>query len=104
VRRMNGFWSYWYFHIPNFILAAIMYTLLGRLALGLFVPENRDNFIWRGFKLITDPVLKLVRFVTPNTLTGLVVIVFGVLWIMLIRLVYLVALINYGLAPTAQGS
>ncbi|MEP9390365.1 hypothetical protein [Mesorhizobium sp. KR9-304] len=101
---MNDFWSYWYFHIPNFILAAIMYTLLGRLVLGLFVPENWDNYIWRAFKLITDPILKLVRFVTPNALTGLVVIVFGVLWIMLIRLVYLVALINYGLAPVAQGS
>ena len=28
---MNAFWSYWYFHIPNFVLAAVMYTLLGRL-------------------------------------------------------------------------
>ena len=26
MRRMNGFWSYWYFHIPNFVLAAVLYT------------------------------------------------------------------------------
>ena len=62
---MNDFWSYWYFHIPNFILAAVMYTLLGRLVLGLFVPENWDNYIWRGFKAITDPFLRVVRIVTP---------------------------------------
>ena len=52
---MNGFWTYWYFHIPNFVLAAVMYTLLGRLVLGFFVPENWDNYIWRGFKRVTDP-------------------------------------------------
>ena len=65
---MNDFWSYWYFHIPNFVLAAVMYTLLGRLVLGLVVPENWDNYIWRAFKAITDPVLKVVRFVTPKAL------------------------------------
>ena len=27
--------TYWYFHLPNFILAALMYTLLGRVLLGL---------------------------------------------------------------------
>ena len=27
----------WYFHLPNFILAALMYTLLGRALLGLIV-------------------------------------------------------------------
>ena len=101
---MNDFWSYWYFHIPNFVLAAVMYTLLGRLVLGLFVPENWDNYIWRAFTAITDPFLKLVRFVTPTVLGNVVVMVFGVFWIMLIRLVYLIALINLGLAPIARGS
>ena len=24
--------TYWYYHLPNFILAALMYTLLGRVA------------------------------------------------------------------------
>lgn len=100
-----NFWSYWYFHIPNFILAALMYTLLGRFALGLFVPENWDNYIWRFFKAVTDPVLRLVRAVTPQVLQQPVVIVFGVLWLMLARIVYFVALANAGLAPVAaQGT
>ena len=99
---MNDFWSYWYFHIPNFILAAVMYTLLGRLVLGFFVDENWDNYIWRGFKLITDPFLRVVRFVTPAILTQPVVIVFGVLWLMALRLGYLMLLANLGVAPIAS--
>ena len=63
--RMNGFWSYWYFHLPNFVLAAVMYTVIGRLVLGFFVPENWDNFIWRGFRFVTDPAVRAVRYVTP---------------------------------------
>jgi uncharacterized protein YggT (Ycf19 family) len=99
---MNDFWSYWYFHIPNFILAALMYTLLGRLVLGLFVEESWDNYIWRGFKQITDPFVDVVRFVTPAILTQPVVIVFGVLWLMALRLGYLILLANLGVAPVAS--
>ncbi|CAG1005108.1 MAG: YggT family protein [Rhizobiaceae bacterium] len=97
-----NFWSYWYFHIPNFVLAAIMYTLIGRLVLGFFVPENWDNYIWRFFRLVTDPFVKLVRFVTPQVLSHTVVVVFGILWLMAFRLVYLVTLINLGLGPSSS--
>ena len=96
-----SFWSYWYFHIPNFVLAAVMYTLIGRLVLGFFVPENWDNYLWRFFRLITDPVVRLVRFVTPQILSHNIVVVFGVLWLMAIRLVYLVTLINLGFGPSS---
>ena len=99
---MNEFWSYWYFHIPNFVLAAVMYTLIGRLVLGVFAPENWDNYIWRGFKLITDPFVKVVRIVTPAILSHHIVLVFGALWLMVIRVVYLTILLNTGLAPAAS--
>ena len=94
-----SFWTYWYFHLPNFVLAAVQYTLLGRLALCMFVPENWDNYIWRSFKAITDPAVRVVRYVTPTVLGHPVVLIFAVLWLMAIRLVYLVLLINVGLSP-----
>ena len=99
---MNEFWSYWYFHIPNFVLAAIMYTLLGRLALGLFVPENWDNYIWRAFKTVTDPVVRAVRYVTPDALGHPLVLVFSSLWLMVVRIAYLLVLIRFGLGPAAN--
>ena len=34
----SGFWEHWYFHLPNFVLAALAYTLLGRFALSFFLP------------------------------------------------------------------
>ena len=62
----NPFFTYWYFHLPNFILAALMYTLLGRAILGLIVDHNSQNYIWRFFCRSTDPIVDAVAFVTPK--------------------------------------
>ncbi|NJL07638.1 MAG: hypothetical protein HC900_04765 [Methylacidiphilales bacterium] len=32
--------DYWYFHLPNFVLAALFYTLLGRVLLGIVVDAD----------------------------------------------------------------
>ena len=61
----NPFWTYWYFHVPNYLLAAVLYTLLGRFLLGLFVPPDWNNYIWRFFCRVTHPVLAAVAWVTP---------------------------------------
>jgi hypothetical protein len=102
---MGGFWAYWYFHLPNFALAAVMYTLLGRLVLGFFVPADWDNYIWRGFRAVTDPAVRVVRVVTPQVVSDTVILIFGAVWIMVLRVTYLVVLANLGLAPVAaQGT
>ena len=99
---MNDFWSYWYFHIPNFVLAAVMYTLIGRLLLGLFVAEDWDNYIWRAFKRVTDPTVGAVRAITPAALPHQVVLVFAVLWLMAIRVAFIIVLLRLGLAPVVE--
>lgn len=96
-----NFWTHWYFHIPNFLLAALMYTLIGRAALGLFVPHDWDNYIWRFFRRLTDPYVKLIRFITPVILSNGVVMVFGVLWLMAARLALFLVLARMGLAPVS---
>ena len=98
---MSPFWSYLYFHIPNFILAAVMYTLIGRMVLGLFVPANWDNYINRAFIRITDPVVNVVRFVTPSVLTGHAVLLFAVLWLMALRFAFGATLFRLDLLPKA---
>jgi len=95
------FWTHWYFHIPNFILAALVYTFIGRLILGIFVPENWDNYIWRAFKSLTEPVLSAVRFVTPLAMPRVVVMVFCVLWLSVARVAFAVGLNAVGLLPPA---
>ncbi len=55
-----SFWNLWYFHVPNFVLAVVMYTMLGRALLGLFVEHDSRNYIWRGFCAITGSVSQSV--------------------------------------------
>ena len=50
------------YHLPNFVLAALMYTLLGRALLGLIVEPDSPNYIWRFFCRITDPVVAPSRW------------------------------------------
>ena len=77
--------SYWYFHLPNFILAALMYTLLGRALLGLIVGPDSSNYIWRFFCRITNPVVALIAPVTPKAAAPVVIWLFGVVWLFWLR-------------------
>src|SRR5918994_7591875 len=96
------FWPYWYFHLPNLVMAALMYTLIGRFILGMFVPPDWNNYIWRTFVWITDPVVGIVRFITPLAIALPLVVVFGALWLMLLRVVFFLAMVRLGLAPVAS--
>ena len=99
-----GFWSYWYFHIPNFLLAAVMYTAIGRLLLGMFVPQDWNNYIWRFFQKVTDPALALIAPVTPAAVPQNVRLVFVILWLMLLRVGLFFLYSKLGIAPVASGA
>jgi uncharacterized protein YggT (Ycf19 family) len=94
---MNSFWSNLHLHVPNFILAALMYTLMGRLVFSAFVPEDWDNYIYRAFVRLTDPVVNAVRLITPSILTKPVVIIFAILWLLALRFAYGATLFQLGL-------
>lgn len=97
----NPLIEYWYFHLPNYLLAALMYTLIGRFLLTFFVPAGWNNYIWRGFVRLTDPVIRLFAFITPKTVPLMVLILFSFLWLFAIRIAFLRALAVSGLAPVA---
>ena len=87
---------FWYFHLPNFVLAALMYTLLGRVLLSLFVDPDSPNYIWRFFCRITDPVVAAVALVTPKAVPPLVLWLFGIVWLFWLRVAFLNALLAFG--------
>ena len=91
--------SHWYYHLPNFILAALMYTLLGRVLLGLIVQPHSDNYIWRFFCRITDPVIWAVDLVTPKATAPVVVWLFGVVWLFWLRVALLYVFLMLGAVP-----
>jgi hypothetical protein len=93
--------THWYFHLPNFILAALMYTLLGRAVLGLFVDPDSPNYIWRFFCRITDPFVAAIALVTPKAAAPIVVWMFGVVWLFWLRVALLNLFLVLGLFPRA---
>lgn len=100
----NPIFAYWWFHLPNLVLAALMYTAIGRFVLTFIFDPESPNYIWRFFLRITDPVLKLVGFVTPQAVPPMVVLLFSIVWLFAARVVLLLAVTLIGVAPSGGGA
>ena len=85
-----------YFHVPNLIMAALIYTLIGRYVLELFFRRRPDVVILRVFRQITDPILAMVRAVTPAVVPNGLVIVFAIIWLMGLRMFWLLTVLATG--------
>lgn len=96
--------TYWYFHLPNFILAALMYTMLGRFLLGLMVDADSPNYIWRFFCRFTDPVITVLSTVTPKVTAPALLWLFGFVWLFWLRVVFHYTLLLLNLAPRFGGA
>jgi uncharacterized protein YggT (Ycf19 family) len=102
VSASNPILTYWYFHVPNFVLAALMYTLLGRALLGLFVAHDSTNYIWRFFCRITDPFIALIVPLTPKATAPVIVWLFAVVWLFWLRVALLYVFLLLGAVPRAS--
>jgi hypothetical protein len=100
----TDFWQYWQFNVPNYLLAAVMYTLLGRWVLGMFVPPDWQNYIWRAFRALTDPVLRAVSWITPQAVPGLWLAPVAAIWVMTLRVVFALVMLSAGLAPSVPAA
>jgi YggT family protein len=94
--------AFWAFHVPNFALAALMYTLLGRVLLGLILNPDSSNYIWRFFCRITDPVVAVVAAATPRAAAPVIIWLFGVVWLFWLRVVWLHIFLLLGLIQRAS--
>jgi hypothetical protein len=54
--------------LVDYVLGAIMWTLIGRTAMGFFLPENSNFFFMRFFVRATNPLIRLWRPITPGFL------------------------------------
>ena len=99
MQSANPLLTYWYFHFPNFVLAALMYTLLGRAVLGVFLDTDSPNFIWRFFCRVTDPVVALLALVAPKAVAPVVLWLFGVVWLFWLRVLLLYLFVLAGALP-----
>lgn len=74
-----------------------MYTMLGRALLGLILPPDSKNYIWRGFCAITDPFLKVFAVVTPRAAAPVVLWLFGFVWLFWLRVLLFVLFFSTGI-------
>ncbi len=95
----ESFFSHWYFHIPNLVMAALMYTLIGRYLLTLFFRKKQDAVILRVFQSVTDPLLKAVRVITPAVVPNGLVLVFAIAWLMAARMFWFLTCVAGGMNP-----
>jgi len=54
--------------VIDYVLGVIMWTLIGRSAMGLFQPEDSNFFFMKVFVRSTNPLLKLFAPITPGFL------------------------------------
>jgi hypothetical protein len=96
--------SAWLYIAPNFILAALMYTMFGRVLLGLIVPPDSTNYIWRFFCRVTDPVVAVVAAITPKATAPVIIWLFAFVWLFWLRLMLFIVLNLSGVAPPTGAS
>jgi len=56
--------------VVDYILGVVMWTLIGRCGMNVFLPVNSRFFFMRFFVRATDPLLKLFAPVTPAFLVA----------------------------------
>jgi YggT family protein len=88
--------SFWLLDLPQLVLAAIMYSLLGRFLLSLFFRPDSQAVLWRAYVTITDPFVKSARLITPRIIPDNLVILFAFVWALLARLGLFMAYIQFG--------
>jgi YggT family protein len=78
--------THWYYHLPDLVMAALIYLLIARLVVTLILRRSSDFAIVRVLNAATGPVLTAVRAVTPQVVPVGLVIVLAMAWLLAARL------------------
>ena len=81
--------------IIDYVLGVIMWTLIGRMAMNIFLPINSDFFFMKFFVKATDPILRLFRPITPAFLIEPLVPLYVAWFFFMIRFYLMPWLLGY---------
>lgn len=93
----DSFVAHWYFHLPNMLMAAAFYTLIGRAILAMLFRLSPDRVMMRVFASVTDPILRGVAVITPRVVPPGLVLVFALVWLLLLRMVLFLTAVTFGM-------
>ncbi len=97
-------WGYLPFWISMYVLSAVAWTCLARFLLGFFVHHDSRNYIWRGFRFLTDWVVLTTRFLTPAMIPGLAIPVLAFVWVFVLRAFVAIMLLQVGMVPMLRSA
>ena len=81
--------------VLDYALGMVMWTLIGRSAMRIFLPENSSFFFMRFFVRSTDPLLKVFRPITPEFLIQPLVPLYVAWFFFMVRFYLLPWLLGY---------
>jgi hypothetical protein len=73
----------------------VMWTLIGRAAMNIFLPEDSDFFFMKVFVKATNPIIRIFRPITPGFLIEPLVPVFVAWFFFMIRFYLMPWLLGY---------
>ena len=79
----------------DYALGMVMWTLIGRFAMGIFLPEDSRFFFMRFFVRATDPLHKLFAPITPAFLIRPFVPLYVAWFFFMIRFYVMPLLLGY---------
>ncbi len=82
--------------VVDYALGIVMWTLIGRFAMGLFLPEDTNWFFARAFVRSTDPFIRLFRPITPGFLIPPMIPLYVAWFFFMVRFYVLPPLTGYG--------
>jgi hypothetical protein len=94
--------AYLPFWVVTYFLALTAWGCLARFAMQFFFPPDHPNYIWRGFRLLTGWAVAAARFAVPSYVLPAMLPLVAACWLFALRLVFGLAMISAGLAPTLQ--
>ncbi len=80
----------------DYALGLVMWTLIGRFAMGLFLPPDTSWFFARVFNRWTDPLIRAFRPITPGFLVQPLIPLFVAWFFFMARFYVLPPLLGYG--------
>jgi uncharacterized protein YggT (Ycf19 family) len=81
--------------VLDYALGMVMWTLIGRAGMNLFLPVDSQFFFMKVFVRMTDPLLRLFKPITPSFLVDLMVPLYVAWFFFMVRFYLMPWLLGY---------
>ncbi len=81
--------------ILDYLMGVVMWTLIGRFAMGVFLPEDSSFFFMKFFVKSTNPLLKVFSPITPKFLVPPLIPIYVAWFFFMVRFYLMPWLLGY---------